>query len=529
MIRFEGVTFTYPRAASPALAGVDMTWGREELVLVAGVSGSGKSTLLRAANGLVPHFSGGTLDGRVTVAGLDTRYDKPRALSGAVGFVAQDPEGGSVASVVEDEIAFFLENLGLDPPLMRKRVEETLDALAIAHLRERALDSLSGGERQRVAIAAVLVAAPSVCVLDEPTSMLDPQSAEEVLQSVLRLSHEMGLGIVLSEHRLERVLAFADRVCVVEEGRVRIGPVRDMLADSPVAPPVVRLARALGWTPVPVSVREARARAASLDVHPGRAAAGRPAPGGERIAVKNLSVALGGREVVRDLDLSVREGETVAVVGRNGAGKTTVLRAILGLVRRVRGAVLLDGAQRDSVEDAATVAAYVPQAASRTLTRARSIDEIERTLRRKGVRDPLAPVRILDDWGLSAFAERDPRDLSAGEATRLALAAATAHDPGIVLLDEPTRGMDEPEKHRLAERLAAWRHEGRAVVMVTHDVELIAEAATRVVLLADGEAVVDGPARSVLGESVMFSSQMNKVFEDRRIATVADAVAAVTP
>ncbi|HEX9696562.1 MAG TPA: ATP-binding cassette domain-containing protein [Actinomycetota bacterium] len=527
MIRFEDVTFAYPNAALPALSHADLEWRRDELVLVAGVSGSGKSTLLRAANGLVPQFSGGTMTGRVTVGGLDTQRDKPRALAGMVGFVAQDPEGGSVASTVEDEIAFYLENLGLEPALMRKRVEETLDALAIAHLRGRRLETLSGGERQRVAIAAVLVAAPAVCVLDEPTSMLDPQSAEEVLQSVLRLSHEMGLGIVLSEHRLERVLAFADRLCLVDAGEVRIGGVRDMLASSPVVPPVVRLARELGWSRMPVSVREARGSAAGIAADGSLIARAEPPAGEPRIEARGLRVALGGREVLRGIDLSVGAGETVAIVGRNGAGKTTLLRALLGLARRAGGRVLLDGAERASVEDAATVAAYVPQAAAQILSRARVADEIARTLRLRGARDPLAAVRVLDEWGLAWAAERDPRDLSAGEATRLAVAAATAHDPGIVLLDEPTRGMDEPEKRRMAARLAGWRRAGRATLLVTHDVELIAEAATRVVLLADGDVVLDGPTRSVLGESVMFSSQMNKVFDDRRIATVDDALAAV--
>lgn len=526
MIRFEGFGFAYPGAARRALAGVDLEIPAGEFLLVAGRSGAGKSTLLRATNGLVPHFSGGSVDGRVLVDGRDTGDAKPRDLAEAVGFVAQDPEAASVASTVEDEIAFVLENLGVAPTLMRKRVEETLDALGIAALRDRRLETLSGGERQRVAIAAVLVAAPRFCVLDEPTSMLDPQSAEEVLQTVLRLSHELGIGVVLSEHRLERVVAFADRLAVVEHGELRAGDPRTLLRDAPVAPPVARLARALGWNRVPLSVREARAGARDLGADPSRCVADPPATGEARAEIRGLRAALGGVEVLRGIDLDLHAGETVALAGRNGAGKTTLLRAILGLVRRASGRVRLDGAPRRGVADAARHAAYVPQAASRNLALPRAIDEVAYTLRLNGG-DPARADAVMADWDLGDVAGRDPRDLSAGQATRLTLAAATAHDPGIVLLDEPTRGMDEPSKRALSERLCRWRTEGRAVALVTHDVELIAEAATRVVLLADGEIVVDGPTRDVLGESMMFSSQMNKVFDDRRIATVSDALAAL--
>lgn len=511
MISWRNVTFTHPGAAAPALRDVTLDLADGELLLVAGPSGAGKSTLLRCGNGLVPHFSGGTFAGTVTVAGKDTRTHKPRDLAEHVGFVAQEPDGGSVAATVEDEVAFVLENLGAAPALMRKRIEETLDALSIAHLRERRLETLSGGERQRVAIASVLVAAPRALILDEPTSQLDPQSAEEVLQTVLRLSHEMGIGVMLAEHRLERVAAFADRLCIVEDGRVRAGEVRQMLAGSPVAPPVVRLAQALGEQQMPVSVRDARVEFGDRPRY--HAEASVDTPGDCRLAARNLRVAYAGREALRIESLDVHAGETVAVAGRNGAGKTTLLRAIIGLARKVSGTVTLDGRVCTSVEDAAQAAAFVPQNAARLLSRFAAREE--------------APEQVLADWDLSHIAGRDPRDLSSGEATWLALAAACANDPGIVLLDEPTRGMDEPGKQRLAERLQRWREQGRAVVIVTHDVELIAESATRVALMSDGAIVLDGPMREVLGESVMFSSQMNKVFRDPRIATVADAVAAL--
>jgi energy-coupling factor transport system ATP-binding protein len=523
VIRLDGVSFRYPGADRPALREVNLAVGSGEFLLVAGPTGAGKSTLLRATNGLVPHFSGGVMSGRVLVAGRDTAVVKPRDLADVVGLVSQDPEGGAVAATVEDEIAFCLENLGTPQALMRKRVEETLDALGIAGLRDRRLETLSGGERQRVAVASVLAAAPRCLVLDEPTSQLDPQSAEEVLSTVLRLCNDLGIAVVLSEHRLERAVSFADRLCVVDDGRVWADEPRRALRRSPVAPPVARLAQALGLPSVPLTIREARAAVAALPVSPLARAA--DSPGEVRLDARGIRVVLGGREVLRGVDLRLRAGETVAVVGRNGSGKTTLLRALMGLTRR-GGEVRIDGLARRSVEETATVAGYVPQAAEGILYRARAIEEIEETLRVRRMNPDGAPA-ILEEFDLTWAADRDPRDLSAGERTRLALAAVLAASPGVVLLDEPTRGMDEPHKAALARLLHGWRSAGRTALLVTHDVELVAEAATRVVLMSEGEVVVDGPTREVLGESVMFSSQMNKVFDDRRIATVADALEAI--
>ena len=266
MIRFEQVSVHYDGAAQPTLRDVDLHVEEGELVLVVGGTGSGKSTLLGAVNGLVPHFTGGTLSGRVTVAGRDTRLFAPRELADVVGVVPQDPMSGFVTDMVEDELAYGMESIGLPPDLMRRRVEETLDLLGLAALRDRPLLTLSGGERQRVAIGAVLTVHPQVLVLDEPTSALDPGAAEEVLAALQRLVHDLGVTVLMSEHRLERVVQYADRV-VVLPGRgdpPRIGTAEQMMTDSPVAPPVVQLGRLAGWSPLPLSVRDARRAAAPL-------------------------------------------------------------------------------------------------------------------------------------------------------------------------------------------------------------------------------------------------------------------------
>ncbi|MDR1427278.1 MAG: energy-coupling factor ABC transporter ATP-binding protein [Bifidobacteriaceae bacterium] len=258
MIRFEHVSVRYTGADRPTLTNVDLHIPEGEFALVTGRTGAGKSTLLGAATGHVPHFTGGQLAGRVLVAGRDTRGHRPRDLADAVGVVRQDPLAGFVADTVEAELAYGMEQLGVPPRTMRTRVEATLDLLGIADLRGRALRSLSGGQAQRVAIGSVLAAGARVLVLDEPTSALDPTSAEEVLAALLRLVHDSGVTVLVAEHRLERVLALADRLIVVDDGgRVRAGTPPAMMRTAPLAPPVVELGRLLGWEPLPLSVRHA--------------------------------------------------------------------------------------------------------------------------------------------------------------------------------------------------------------------------------------------------------------------------------
>lgn len=265
MIRFENVSVTYEGADEqhqPTLREVDLTVPEGELVLLVGPSGVGKSTLLGAVSGLVPHFTGGTLTGRVTVDGRDTRTHPPRELADLVGTVGQDPSAHFVTDTVEDELAYGMESLGLAPGVMRRRVEETLDLLGLAELRDRPIATLSGGQRQRVAIGSVLTPHPKVLVLDEPTSALDPSAAEDVLAVLQRLVHDLGTTVLLAEHRLERVVQYADQVLLLPDGVM--GSPAEIMTVSAVHPPVVALGRLAGWDPLPLSVRDARRRAGGL-------------------------------------------------------------------------------------------------------------------------------------------------------------------------------------------------------------------------------------------------------------------------
>ncbi len=498
-LEYEGVSFGYPDGPT-ALADIDLAIPPGDILLVVGSSGSGKSTLLRAANGLVPHTSGGRFRGVVTVAGRSTRDHPPRELADVVGFVHQDPEAQFVVDRVESDIAFGLENLGGDPVGMRRRVEEVMDALGVAHLRDRNPTTLSGGERQRCAIAGALVTTPSVLVLDEPTSQLDPQGAEDVLAAVARLNADLGTTIVLAEHRLERAAPIADATVLMAAGRLVGAPAAPefVLAEYPGAPPVTRLGHLLGWNPPPLTVRDARRRARAVEV-PRPPATAPSAPGASLIHARGLDVHLGDTPVLHDVSVDIRAGAVIALLGRNGSGKSTLLRCIAGLIPARRGTV-----------DGTSGRAYVPQDPSSLLFRATVRDEIAETLRLLGRREPGAVDRWLDTLGLTPLADRHPRSLSGGERQRVAIAAVAVGGAPVLLLDEPTRGMDAASRHALERAIATHAASGGAVVLATHDVELAARCASEAVVLGDGEVVASGAAATVLADS-LFAPQIAKV------------------
>ncbi|MEV6176315.1 ATP-binding cassette domain-containing protein [Streptomyces sp. NPDC052016] len=674
MIRFENVSVTYDGAREPTIRDVDFTVPEGELVLLAGPSGVGKSTLLGTVGGLVPHFTGGTLRGRVTVAGRDTRTHKPRELADVVGTVGQDPLSHFVTDTVEEELAYGMESLGLSPAVMRRRVEETLDLLGLAGLRDRPLATLSGGQRQRVAIGSVLTPHPSVLVLDEPTSALDPAAAEEVLAVLLRLVHDLGTTVLLAEHRLERVLQYADQVALLPAPGAApvLGTPADIMAVSPVHPPVVDLGRVAGWSPLPLTVRDARRRAAGLRErlaepherlsakparrpetasavtapgrntaattgqsrgttaatapghgavtttnpsgrpgaadHPGQGGAGtttnpdrdaaadaarssaasarptagpadatadpvpadsaprrpttgpadpaadpvpadgtppRPVPRPTAVLrwfrrgraralpeaagplpppaeTRALAVRRAHVEALRHIDLTVSPGETIALMGRNGAGKSTLLNTLVGLVEPSAGTVRVGGAvpHRTPPRELVRRVGLVPQE-PRDLLYADTVAAECAAADRDAQAAPGTCRSLVSGLLPGITDDTHPRDLSEGQRLALALAVVLAARPPLLLLDEPTRGLDYAAKARLVAVLRELAAAGHAIVLATHDVELAAELAHRVVLLAEGEVIADGPTAEVVVSSPSFAPQVTKILAPQKWLTVA--------
>ena len=513
MISFDAVTVTYPDAVHSALTDVSFDIDEGELVLVIGPTGVGKSTLLKCVNGLVPHFTGGRLAGRVRVAGRDTRTSPPRELADVVGYVGQDPVAGFVTDTVEDELAYGMESLGVAPDVMRRRVEETLDLLGLFELRDRPLLTLSAGEQQRVAIGSVLTVHPRVLVLDEPTSALDPPAADDVLAALARLVHDLGLTVLISEHRLERVVQYADRLLLVRPHGVEIGAPAAVLANSPVAPPIVELGRLAGWSPLPLSIRDARRGAGPLrdrlnGVLPSRGRAnGHAEIVGE---VRDLVTSYDGVPALRGVSLAVRRGEIVAIMGRNGAGKSTLLASLAGARRPLSGSVATGGG-----------VGLVPQEPGDLLW-AQTVAEECRDADRDAHTASGTVRALLTDLAPDIDDDRHPRDLSEGQRLSLVLAIVLAAGPALLALDEPTRGLDYATKRRLIAVLRRLAADGHGVLLATHDVELVAEVADRMVVLADGEIVSDGPAREVAVSSPVFAPQVAKVLAPLPFLTVDD-------
>jgi energy-coupling factor transport system ATP-binding protein len=531
----EGLTYAYPNAAAAALRDVYLDLAPGEFALLAGRSASGKSTLLKAACGLVPHFHGGEIDGRIEVAGIDAIAHGPGELAAAVGYVAQDPETQVVSTTVAAEIELPLEMRGDQPSSRARAVEEVALALAIPYLLDRAVDTLSGGELQRVALAAALVTRPRLVLLDEPTSQLDPVAGDELIWLLRRLNEEWGVTILLAEHRLERCLAAADRVIAMASGSISFdGAPRDFLtwaqgADIALETPAARLFSLCGIEPLPVGVRDARkilnmarrggegsripsplnffggeptTNRGRIDEKVQAARRGSGSPSAAAVDVRDLWVELTQREtphdVLKGIDLDLKGGERVALMGRNGAGKSTLLKTAAGLIHPVRGKV-----------EVPSGIALLTQNPSDYLVRERVGDELPGDA-------GLAALRIV---GLEHAADADPRDLSGGERQRLALAIALAGRmegeelPGAVAFDEPTRGMDRARKSDLVDLIGDLAHRGAGLLVATHDVEFAAAFAERVVLMGDGVVIADGPAAEILSGGWYFATEVARVLD----------------
>ena len=509
-----GVRYRYPDAAQPALDRIDLEVAEGELVLLLGESGCGKSTLLRALLGLVPHFHGGELAGRVISEGLDTREHRPGAIAHRVGLVFQDPESQLVMRRVDHEVAFGLENLGCPSGEIAARTEHALLAAGAAHLAQRDTGTLSGGEQQRVAIASVLAMGQRTLLLDEPTSQLDPAAAEELLGLVRRLNRDRGITVVVAEHRTARIFEEADRVVVMEAGRITVDGAPEQAADalagsSPwLLPPVTQAFIAARRPERPLTVRDARRLA------PRRAGASGPAPAAEPVLrLDRIDRCHGEVRALRRATTGFAAGRVTAVVGANGAGKSTLAQVATGLVAPDAGQV-----------HGPPVRGYVSQNPAHHAIRESVAEEVAYALENLGVAPDERARRVaeeLERFGLADLAGRHPADLSSGERQRLAIASVTVMRPQTLFLDEPTRGIDGLRKLAVAELVRSLAADGCAVGVVTHDLDFAGEVADEVTTMARGTILADRRPASQLTADGLFACQLGLALGCRSVAEAA--------
>ena len=531
MIKFSNVSLIYPNSTTTVLENLNLEIQEGELVLVIGSTGSGKSSLLRLINGLVPHHTGGILAGDVSVDGVSTQMVKPGGMAHLIGIVGQNPANTFVADTVEDELAFGMEALNLPNDVMRKRIEEILDLLSLTALRNRTIATLSGGEQQRVAIGAALVTHPKVLVLDEPTSALDPIAAEEVLSILHRLVHDLSLTVVIAEHKLERVIQFADRIVQINgDGVAKVGTPEEILLDSPIAPPIVHLARALGLKEIGVSVREMRRM--TTDVREGaysQIKTSQPSSTNPVIQLNSVSLNYAEKKVLNSITAEIHAQEIVALMGRNGAGKSSLLKSIAGIMPDVSGSISVDKIEPQTLKGALRreTIGFIPQEPSDLLYGQSVLIECEQADSDNEVPRGTT-LEILNQLvpGISLHAH--PRDLSEGQRLGLALSVVLSANPKILILDEPTRGLDYQAKNVLTRILINFaRATGKCVLLATHDVELVAELASRVIFIADGDVVADGTTLDVLLSSPAFAPQVSKVMSPQPWLKISDVISAL--
>ncbi len=543
MIKISDLSFYYSDSAEPALSDVSLKIKPGEFVLVAGSSGSGKSSLCRCLNGLIPHFYGGRIKGEVVVCEKNVFETPTKVLAEYVGVVFQDPENQLLMSEVEREIAFGLENLCYPPNIINKRVEEALDSVGISHIRHRHPTELSGGEKQKTAIASSLVLNPQVLVLDEPTSELDPKSAEDVINVLERLNCDLGLTIVLVEHRLDRVVHHVDRIIALDKGRVILdGHPKKILADPRFKslgvglPPIVSLAntirnRGFRLDAIPLTVREGRRMFSGFFQESRRIELTDKIDRGEiKVDFRDVSYTYPNDAVaLRKVSLGFYAGEFVAVMGRNASGKTSLIKHINGLLKPTGGCVLVSGrdTRKADVSKLAEMVGYVFQNPNVHLFADTVEEEVRYILENRNVSEEVICSKtdsVLGLFGLTDKKDSYPRSLSGGERQRVALASVIVAEPDILVLDEPTRGMDYASKSFLMDFLNNYRRSGKVIVLVSHDIESVAGYVDRVVLLSEGKVVADGPRRDVFSNALLFSPQINRLVQGYKHYNVQDNI-----
>jgi energy-coupling factor transport system ATP-binding protein len=520
MIKLDSVTFSYSSSDSAILKRVNLEIDKGELVLIAGPTGSGKSTLLKVINLLAPKFTGGNFSGSISIDGRDITKLQPHEIAELVGYVGQNPADSFVTETVREELAYGMEQLGLATDFMRVRVVESAKLVGIEHLLDSRLEEISGGEQQRVAIGAALAAGQKILLLDEPTSALDADITKRTVQLLQKLASENKITILLTEHRVERVMELVDSIVLVHrDGSVTKSSAETAFNDPRMELPVVSLSRKLNWTPVATTISKAQnywSSTADKYVirhhanHTSRVASGTS----KTVAiVKDVSVSFMNASAVSNLSFTLQCGQITALMGRNGSGKSSTLWALqgsgLGKDASVAGQIRIEGKDpaKLSNQDRINLVAMVPQKASDLLF----LNSLSKELAESDAFSQVEPGTTS-----SIFANLvgrvdpgiHPRDLSNGQQIALVLASQLTKNAPLVLLDEPTRGLDYTAKQELAKSLQKLKQDGKAILLASHDVEFLAALCDQVLVLKKGQLIASGTPAEIFLPGTEFATQV---------------------
>jgi energy-coupling factor transport system ATP-binding protein len=515
MITFKNFTYQYPKASEPTLHDISLDIQKGEFILITGRSGAGKTTLSRAMFGALHHDIGGEFQGTLTLNGKDISQYSIGTIGAFMGVVFDDPDSQLFMPQVEDEVRFSLQARNM--PSGKADVEKALKRLGIDHLLKRSTHELSGGEKQKLAIAAALAVNPEVFLFDEPTSQLDPRSTLEIYAILKELKAE-GKTIILIEQKIEDIIDIVDRIAVIDHGRlIACGAPREALKSQALYsimpyPCVSRLAMELKSDRMLLSLDEGRKfleyRGIRLKSGSGD---GRSIDVGAKpvLQVNDLRFGYNGNDVLKGISFTVMPGEVVAILGRNGSGKTTTLKNIIGLLKpRENGMVLLNGqdVRNMKVEEAAHYAGFLFQNPDNMLFTETVMEEVIFSPANLGFADaPERAIKALEEVGLLDKKAEYPRYLGNGEKLRLCVASILAMGPRLIILDEPTTGLDDNECDRLMEVVLKLKADGVAVIMVSHDMNLVARYANKVIVIAGGRIFRQGSPAEVLKDAAAMS------------------------
>ncbi|KPL04979.1 MAG: hypothetical protein AMK75_00090 [Planctomycetes bacterium SM23_65] len=523
LIDISKLSYTYPGREEPSLCEVELSVRAGEFVLLSGPTGCGKSTLLRTMNGIIPHDSGGSLTGRVAVLGRETCEAELAWLSSRVGLVFQSPEDQLFSSRPADEVAFGLENIHLEPDEIRRRVRWALEEVGLSGVADTPIAELSGGQKQRLAIAAVIAMQPKVLVLDEPLSQLDPAGAEQVLEVLKKLKDDLGLTIVLVEHRMHAVVGPADRVVLMESGRIVLDCETDRAFDELDiyerlglrVPEPAELMHKLGRSERPLSVDDAVALLGKPSVkvrshQRGPAETTRRESAEPLVELKSVSVRYGRRmpDVLHEVDLRIFPGEVMAVMGANGSGKSTLLLTLLGSLRPSSGSGSVLGRDIATRRRSRGEVAMLLQNPELMLLAERVDEEVAAGPTNLGWSEQEVSRRTSETMralGIDDLSAEPPLALSRGQRLRVALASILSMRPTLLLLDEPTTGQDRVQIESMMDHLVAPA-DGAAVVFCTHDMQTAARYANRLVVLAEGRVLADGAPAEIFARADLLRS-----------------------